>query len=431
MDRAPPGEGLPASHDNVDVSRADLETAADAAGHFGRDQAGARTEKRVIDQLARPAVVDDRTAHALDRLLRGVSPTLLALSIAKRIVIGDLPHGGLLAAPLPVARLALAHRVPAGFMAPMVVAPAQGEMRFGPDDLSAQLKPAGDQIAADHVAVERPVPHISDIAGKQRIGLPPVGAVIVEHLALRELAGTDPTARAPGWIIADPIRWVAHHQMGLRSRQHRLDIRRNGAVTTADAMVSQQPNVAGLSDGLIGDIRDAVGIAETARPQTSQDLVEPVRLESGQSEVETAEFEITQLTAQQIGVPTPARGQFIVGQAIGLFFLLAPALRDDHRDRYRQPQLRRGGDPAVTGDQHALFVHQDRVGPSPLQDRGGDPLDVGRAVQPRVVRIGYQPFDRPLLDPFSRPWPCRARRRGPRRNRCHYSPRDGAAVRYV
>src|SRR6516225_9670408 len=268
MDRAPPGEALPASHDNIDISRADLETAADAAGHFGCDQARARTEKRVVDQLARPAVVDDRTAHAFDRLLRGVSPTLLALPIAKRIVVGDLPHGGLLAAPLPVARLALSHRIPAGFMAPMVVAPTQGEMRFGPDDLSAQLEPAGGQIAADHVTVQRPVPHISDIAGKERIGLPPVGAVIIEHLALRELAGIDPTARAPGWIIADPIRGVAHHQMGLRSRQHRLDIRRIGAVTTTDAVVSQPPDVARPSDGLIGDIRDAVGIAQTSRPQT-------------------------------------------------------------------------------------------------------------------------------------------------------------------
>src|SRR6516162_662046 len=264
MDRAPPGEGLPASYDNIDISRADLEAAAGATGHFGRDQARARTEKWVVDQLARPAVVDDRTAHALDRLLRGVPPALLPLWIAERIIIGDLPHRGLLAATLPVARLALSHRVPAGFMAPMVVAPAQGEMRLGPDDLSAQLKPAGDQIAADHIAVERPVPHISDIAGKQRIGLPPVGAVIVEHLALRELAGTDPPAGSPRRIIADPIRGIAHHQVGLRSRQHRLDIRRVGAVATTDAVVSQPPDVAGPSNGLIGDIRDAVGIAQTA-----------------------------------------------------------------------------------------------------------------------------------------------------------------------
>ena len=69
----------------------------------------------------------------------------------------------------------------------MVVTPAQGEMRLGPDDLSTQLKPAGGQIAADHVTVQGTVPHISDIPSKQRIGLPPVSAVIVEHLALRDV----------------------------------------------------------------------------------------------------------------------------------------------------------------------------------------------------------------------------------------------------
>src|SRR5437762_5642915 len=57
MDRGATGEVLPASQDDIDIGRADLETDAGAAGHFGRDQAGARTEKRVIDQLAGPAVV--------------------------------------------------------------------------------------------------------------------------------------------------------------------------------------------------------------------------------------------------------------------------------------------------------------------------------------------------------------------------------------
>src|SRR5580693_6958447 len=115
MDRGPPGESLPALEDDIDISRADLEAAADAAGHFRRDQGCARAEKRVIDQLAGPAVVDDRTAHALDRLLRSMPPALLALRIAKGIVIGDLPDGGLRAATLPVAGPALAHGVPAGF----------------------------------------------------------------------------------------------------------------------------------------------------------------------------------------------------------------------------------------------------------------------------------------------------------------------------
>ena len=47
-----PREGLPASHDHIDISRVELKTAAHAAGHFGGDQSRARTEKRVIDRLA-------------------------------------------------------------------------------------------------------------------------------------------------------------------------------------------------------------------------------------------------------------------------------------------------------------------------------------------------------------------------------------------
>jgi hypothetical protein len=147
------------------------------------------------------------------------------------------------------------------------------------------------------------VPHISDIPGKQRIGLPPVGAVIVEHLALRELVGADPTARSSGRIIADPIRGIVDHQLGLRA---------GNTGSTSAALVlspqptrcSQPPDVAGPGYRLLGDIRDAVGIAQTARPQTPQDLVKPIRLKANQIEIETAEFEITQLIAQQIEVPT-------------------------------------------------------------------------------------------------------------------------------
>ena len=110
-----------------------------------------------------------------------------------------------------------------------------------------------------------------------------------------------------------------------RSRQHRRDIRRVCAVATADPVVSQPPYVAGPSDRVIGYFRDIVGIGQTARPQPGQDLFKPIRLESNQIEGETAEFEIAQLAAKQIGVPAPARGQFIVGQAIGVLFILAPS----------------------------------------------------------------------------------------------------------
>jgi hypothetical protein len=95
-------------------------------------------------------------------------------------------------------------------------------------------------------------------------------------------------------------------------------------------MISRQPYVARPSDGLIRYFRDAVGVGQTARPQAGQDVFKPVRLEAGQVEVETAELEIPQLAAEQIGVPAcPRRRKFIVGQPIGLLLLFAPPARDD------------------------------------------------------------------------------------------------------
>jgi hypothetical protein len=75
-------------------------------------------------------------------------------------------------------------------------------MLLGPDDLSARLQPAGHQTRSDDVAVQSTVPNISDIAGKQRIRLPPVDAVVVEHLAQSELAATELTAPSPGRLVA-------------------------------------------------------------------------------------------------------------------------------------------------------------------------------------------------------------------------------------
>src|ERR1700736_3529964 len=132
MFRGPPGEELPAAHDDVDIAGIELQTPADPAGHLGGDHTRARAEKRVIDRLAGPAVVDDRAAHALDRLLGAVPPALLALPAAVRIHAGDFPDRGLRAVPLPVARFARAHCVPAGLVLPVKIAAAHDKVRLGP-----------------------------------------------------------------------------------------------------------------------------------------------------------------------------------------------------------------------------------------------------------------------------------------------------------
>jgi len=166
MSRGPPGEVLPASHDHIDISGAELKTVADAASHFGGDQTRTRPEKRVVDRLAGPAVVVDWATHALDRLLRTVPPTLLALSIAERVVVGDFPDRRLGAIAAPMTAHARAHGVPAGFVLPVVIAAAQCEVLLGPDDLSTQLKPAGGKVGSDDIAVQSPVPDISDTPGE-------------------------------------------------------------------------------------------------------------------------------------------------------------------------------------------------------------------------------------------------------------------------
>src|SRR5215469_5246132 len=270
--RGAPGKGLPASHDDIDISGAELKTVAAAAGHFGRYQAGARAEKRVIDQFAGPAVVDDRAAHRLDRLLRAVPPNFLALRAAKRIVVGELPDCRLRAVAGPVAGLALAHGVPAAFVLPVIIAAAQREMLLRPNDLSAQLKPASRQPGGDDIAVRRPMPDIGGISRKQRIGLPPVGAIVVEHLALGERAGTAAAVCSPGRIVGHPIGGIGDHQMRLQFCQDQFDIGDAGTVAAANQVASHLPYIARPSYRLIGYFRDAVGIGQTAPPQTAQDL---------------------------------------------------------------------------------------------------------------------------------------------------------------
>jgi hypothetical protein len=160
--------------------------------------------------------------------------------------------------------LARAHAVPAGLVLPVKIAAAENKVRLGPDNLGAQLEPASGETGGNDVAVQSSVPDIRYIPGEQRIGFSPVGAIIVEHLALREPAAAEVAARPPARVIADTVRRIGDHQVRLRSRQHWRDIIRAGAVAAANPVVPQQPNVAETSDRLIGYPRNAVRIRQTA-----------------------------------------------------------------------------------------------------------------------------------------------------------------------
>src|SRR5690606_16970145 len=127
-----PRERLPARDDHVAVARLDLEPDARAPELLGRDDGRARAEERVIHNVVRSAVVADRAGHGLDRLLRAMGRRVL---VAPAVV--EVPDGRLRAVADPPARAALADRVPAGLVLPVVVPPADREPRLAPDDLRA------------------------------------------------------------------------------------------------------------------------------------------------------------------------------------------------------------------------------------------------------------------------------------------------------
>ena len=52
----------------------------------------------------------------------------------------------------------------------------------------------------------------------------------------------------------------------------------------------------------------------------------------------------------------------------------------------------------MAGDDAALRVDQDRIGPAELDDRGCDLRDLAVVVRAGVARIGNQPIERPVLD---------------------------------
>jgi hypothetical protein len=91
----------------------------------------------------------------------------------------------------------------------------------------------------------------------------------------------------------------------------------------------------------------------------------------------------------------------VFGDHVGATLRLREMVENDDRDGLK-PELPRGFEPAVTGDHLAIARDQDRVGPTELDDARCDLRHLLRRVGPRVARIGRQPIEGPLLDPFRR-----------------------------
>lgn len=116
-----------------------------------------------------------------------------------------------------------------------------------------------------------------------------------------------------------------------------------------------------------------------------------------QVEVEVHLGQALQLDREQVLVPASKLGEAVVGDHEGADLGLGEVLELEGRDRLH-PELLRGANSAVAGDDRAACVDQDRVREPEGLDRLSNLADLFFAVRSRVAAAQSERRDQPLLD---------------------------------
>src|SRR5882672_5361182 len=96
-------EGLPTTHDRIEVNWVELESVASPSSALRRDHGGAAAEKTVEHDIAPRRTVHDCIGHQRDRFYSWVQEEQIAFigGSRKRIGTGAVPYIGTVAAELP------------------------------------------------------------------------------------------------------------------------------------------------------------------------------------------------------------------------------------------------------------------------------------------------------------------------------------------
>lgn len=168
------------------------------------------------------------------------------------------------------------------------------------------------------------------------------------------------------------------------------------SVAAADAVIAKLPDVADLCARLQRNRRNdlVVGIRGLAKHDIDLAGAEPgerqVHLELGQRQV-------GQLELEDLEVPTCIERDLVVSEPQRLLLRFAEPGQLNHRNFGK---LHRLGceQPAMSGDQPALGIREDRVGKPERADRGGDLLDLPLRMRACIAGIGDETAGRPVGD---------------------------------
>lgn len=126
-------------------------------------------------------------------------------------------------------------------MLPVVVTPAQNMPLLGAGDLGPDVETCRRKALRDLCRMQRTMPDVSHISLKQRLGRPPVGAVVVQHLA-RPFGLLGASLVAPSRIIVDAIGRIADHEMRKHATQQPFHGRFVGRIAADDPIVAKLPD---------------------------------------------------------------------------------------------------------------------------------------------------------------------------------------------
>jgi hypothetical protein len=179
-----------------------------------------------------------------------------------------------------------------------------------------------------------------------------------------------------------------------------LDVGQCRGVAAQQAMVAQDPEVARLADRVLWRLRNLVLslIARRLAVGQRQQALQLRGVEANQVEVEALVAQPSQLFRQQRIIPARLQRELVVGDQIRPLLGLAQLVEPNHR-HLGEPELARGEQPAVTGEDAALLVNQHRVRPPEFHHARRDLIDLRLAVRARIALVRAQPVDWPKLYP--------------------------------
>ncbi len=164
-------------------------------------------------------------------------------------------------------------------------------------------------------------------------------------------------------------------------------------------MFAHHPHVPEHGDRLLRLFRDRVVIRQSFERLlgVAQEFFDFLVGEAGQVEVEALLFKRLQFDVQHLFVPSGVEREPIVREHQSTALGGSQMVEYDN-GRLCHPQLPRRCQSRVTGDDHAVPAHQDRIRPAELDDAGRDLGDLRVGMGPCVAGVRDQFVDRPSLD---------------------------------